>query len=114
MILEGKGDARDIIFVGDPTPDMMPIDDEARAISESFAKKWKHPIESLPGTYSDTVLDNLQKQVAEVHAKQSQPQQLPGMEQLMASMAAMMKQNQELIAALTGKVLEEPKIERRA
>src|SRR6266705_2613092 len=42
--------ARDIIFLGDPTPDMEPLDAEAEAISESLAPKWTHPIESLPDT----------------------------------------------------------------
>ena len=50
---EGKGERKDIIFIGDPTPDMEPYDEEAEAISASLQKKWQHPIESLPATMSD-------------------------------------------------------------
>jgi hypothetical protein len=98
---EGKGDSNDIVFIGEPTPDMMPLDDEAKKISAGFAAKWKHPIESLPGAYSEHLLDDLQQQVADVQAKTSQTQ-VDGMSELLTAMAAMMKQNQELIGALVG------------
>lgn len=45
---EGKGESRDIIFLGEPTPDMEPLDDEAEKISESLRSKWEHPVDSLP------------------------------------------------------------------
>lgn len=45
---EGKGEARDIVFFGEPTPDMEPMDEEAETISESLKSKWAHPIETLP------------------------------------------------------------------
>lgn len=38
----------DIIFLGDPTPDMEPVNDEAQAISDSLQAKWAHPIDTLP------------------------------------------------------------------
>jgi|SRR5215475_2787785 len=46
----------DIVFVGEPTPDMQPIDDEAEAISRKIEAtgKWKHPIESLPAQGAST------------------------------------------------------------
>ncbi len=50
---EGSGQRRDIVFVGNPTPDMEPYDEEAEAISASLRQKWEHPIESLPSTMSD-------------------------------------------------------------
>lgn len=50
---EGKGDRKDTIFLGEPTPDMEPLDAEAEAISEKLQDKWQHPIESLPTTMSD-------------------------------------------------------------
>lgn len=37
---EGKGLKDDIIFVGDPTPDMVPLDDEAIALSDKLRAKW--------------------------------------------------------------------------
>ena len=38
----------DYIFLGEPTPEMEPLNDEARAISDSLQKKWQHPIDTLP------------------------------------------------------------------
>lgn len=108
IVCQGKGEPADIIFIGEPTPDMMPMDDEAKAISAGFAKKWKHPIETLPGSYSEKVLDDLQKEVADVRSKTVAPTE--GMTELLTAMAAMMKQNQELIGALVAaKSAEEPK-----
>lgn len=42
-----KGGRNDYIFVGEPTPDMEPLDDDAEAITEGVRHKWKHPIDSL-------------------------------------------------------------------
>ena len=38
----------DYIFLGEPTPEMEPLNDEAQAISDSLQKKWQHPIDTLP------------------------------------------------------------------
>src|SRR5882757_467519 len=56
---------RDVIFFGPPTPGMIPLDEEAEAISKAESPKWQHPIESLPGQgYSDSLLSQLTKQFA--------------------------------------------------
>lgn len=39
---------RDIIFLGDPTPEMEALDESAEAISDSLRHKWEHPIDTLP------------------------------------------------------------------
>ncbi len=39
---------KDIVFKGEPTPDMEPLDDAAEALSNSLRHKWEHPIETLP------------------------------------------------------------------
>lgn len=39
---------RDIIFTGEPTPDMEAIDEAAEVISASLRHKWEHPIDTLP------------------------------------------------------------------
>jgi len=47
--IEGARRVRtDFIFLGDPTPDMEPMNDEAEAISDSLKYKWAHPIDTLP------------------------------------------------------------------
>lgn len=55
---------RDIVFVGPPTPNMDPIDDEAQAISDSQKKNWIHPIESLNMTYSESRLSEFEREIA--------------------------------------------------
>lgn len=94
----------DIIFEGDPTPDMQPLDDEARELSAKFASKWKHPIEELPaqGGFSATLLTTFQDEVANAMTKSTEAAAAQ-MGEAMASMAAIMKQNQELIALLVAK-----------
>lgn len=58
----------DIIFFGEPTPDMMPIDDEAKAISEKLAPKWQHPIDTLPanGDFSLALIRTFEKQMSDL------------------------------------------------
>jgi len=94
-----KSDPADIIFVGDPTPDMVPLDDEAKEISASFAEKWNLPV-NLPDNYSEVILDTLQKELDDVRTK-SQTVQLEGMAEMLGAMTQMMQQNQAIIAALT-------------
>jgi len=101
---EGKGLDKDIIFVGDPTPDMLPLDDEAKAISATFAGKWGHPIESLEAngpSYSEQLLNKLQEEVADVRSKTTS-NQVEGMSELLTAMTQMMKQNQEMMSAILG------------
>lgn len=38
----------DLIFEGQPTPEMEPLDEEAEKISAEWKDRWDHPIESLP------------------------------------------------------------------
>lgn len=50
---EGKGEREgrykgDIVFLGDPTPDMEPLDDEAEARTNELRPRWEHPIDTLP------------------------------------------------------------------
>ena len=70
---EGKGQARDIIFLGEPTPDMEPIDDEARKLSDSLRHKWIHPIESLgsQGVYGEGLIEAFQREIAKISAGQN-------------------------------------------
>lgn len=66
VCLEGKGHRKDIVFLGDPTPDMEPLDPEAEEISNSLRPSWQHPIDSLPGQgveYGDMLLEKLTAQI---------------------------------------------------
>jgi hypothetical protein len=74
IIVSNKFDpahSRDIIFRGPPTPDMEPLDDEAQAITQGFIERgaWKHPIESLNMTYSQSVLSEFEQNLARLVEK---------------------------------------------
>lgn len=69
IVAQGKSASpKDIIFLGEPTPDMEPLDDEAEKISAACAPKWSHPIESLPGSFSASLISNFEKQIASAFA----------------------------------------------
>lgn len=105
---------KDLIFTGEPTPDMVPLDDEAKAITASLAPKWKHPIESLTGTYAEAMLKDLSAEMEQVRA-QGASAKVEGMTELLTAMTSMMQQNQEMMKLLTLRQVEpEPKAARRA
>lgn len=56
-------------FLGDPTPDMEPMNEEAEAISATFADRWKHPIDSLAPDFSQSLLSTFEAQLSAVVAK---------------------------------------------
>lgn len=97
---------RDYIFSGPPTPDMEPMDDEARAISDSFADKWRHPMDSLPGIgdFSQSLIAMFEKQMAQLPTAPLQTQSMAGVsreefEAMKEQMAQLMARNAELEAA---------------
>lgn len=59
----------DLIFVGKPTRDMEPLNDEAQALSDAEAPNWKHPIETLPGDMGSSLLRLFETQLAEATRK---------------------------------------------
>lgn len=71
-----RNDRKDIIFIGDPTPDMEPLNDEAEAITDSFKSKWAHPIDTLPanGGMNDAEKVFMEKMMA-AFAGATQPNQ---------------------------------------
>ena len=91
---EGKGDASDIIFTGDPTPDMIPVDDEAKEISATFAARWDRRPEDVAGDYSQSLIDRFQVQLAEAQTK---PVEVPGMAELTAAIGSLVQINQKVL-----------------
>jgi hypothetical protein len=106
---------RDHVFRGTPTPDMEPLDDEAKAISDAERKNWIHPIEALNMTYSESRLSEFERGIAELLAKgvpkASGPMpalSLSGVdpeafERMQAQIATLMEANAKLEAALSAK-----------
>ena len=105
---EGKGQPGDIEFLGDPTPEMIPMDEEAKAISESFADKWRYKPDSAEISHSQSMIDRYEVEIAELKDKTSVPTQVtvPGLEKLVEQMAAVIA-NQ---TALTESVLKPRKL----
>lgn len=91
--------ANDYLFTGKPTPDMFPLDDEARSISSGFEDEWKMaPDEEL--SYGRRLVDRVQQEQAAIEAKESTVK-IEGLSDILQSMSAMMQQNAALIATLT-------------
>ena len=94
---EGKGQDRDITFYGDPTPDMIPVDDEAAVISATFADRWRYKPDSAEISYSQALVDEFQTELAD---KMSKPVEIPGLQELVAAIATMATQNQEILKTI--------------
>lgn len=101
---------RDYIFEGEPTPGMLPLDDEAREVSSRYADKWVMPTGlSEPGEMgwamklTDQFIQQSDKIANQISKVASNP--APGMEQFMTAMTKFMEQQQEMVMALTAKNL---------
>lgn len=87
---EGRGEAKDFIFIGDPTPDMTPLDDEAREISAKFAVKWNFRPEESSGEFSQSLVDKFQLEMADAMTK---PVQVEGLSELVAAIGKLVETN---------------------
>lgn len=104
---------RDYIFIGPPTPDMEPLNDEAEAITEAAKKNWVHPIDSLPGQgYGQSLLAEFEKQLAQAIANAGgaipkavslAPADTDRLARIEEQLAQLMARNAELEAALAQK-----------
>ncbi len=97
VCMEDKGEPRDIVFVGEPTPDMEPLDKEAEKLSESLRSKWQHPIETLASNgpdYGAQLIATFQRQIDAMGG--IKPTTLNGVDP--AAFEALQKQVAELIA----------------
>lgn len=95
---KGKGEESDIEFIGDPSPDMVPVDDEAKEISAKFEKRWDAKPENMAGDFSQSLVDRFQNEMAEIKAK---PPEIPGMADLISAMKSMAESNQKVLETVT-------------
>ena len=101
-----KGKGADITFVGPPTADMEPIDDEARAISDAERPNWKDPINDLPAQggmdYGERLVAQFEAQIAKLGGLQPTVPvanvSMNDFEALKAQVAELMTQNEKLKA----------------
>lgn len=99
----GTHDSRDIVFIGEPTPDMIPLDAEAEKLSEKFAKAgiWKTPNLDSNQTYSQVLVDKLEVELSKLQATQPKTE-VAGMTELLTAISGMMKQNQDILNHVVG------------
>lgn len=95
---EGKGQPGDIIFSGDPTPDMMPMDDEASEISAQFTGRWAYKPDNAEMSFSQSLVDAIE---TIVEAKpEPQAVKIAGLDELMALQTQSNKIMAEALSAL--------------
>lgn len=84
---EGKGEKRDIVFHSDPTPDMVPLDDEAREESASWESRWAYkPDDPNASGFNQSLVDKFMMEQAE-----AKPVEVSGLNDLVAAMAEQTK-----------------------
>lgn len=106
VCLAGKGEPRDIVIDQEPTPGMLPLDDEAREISAKYT--WTPNDRVLDDFNMDQssnqakILNSLTKQLADaiVSGQAASAVQSPAMGQFMEGMMVMMKQQSEILERL--------------
>ena len=91
---------KDIVFVGPPTPDMDPLDDEARAISAAESQKWIHPIDSLSPTYGQSRILEWEGEMGKPTTPQVDPKSFA---ELQATVDKLLKANATLAKQLEGR-----------
>lgn len=102
IVVSNDGAENAIQFIGDPTPDMMPLDASAKAVSKTYEGRWNASAEFAEGPYGNKLVDWFESEISRL---QSQPAkvEIDGMSEMLAAMAGMMKQNQEIMQAMLSK-----------
>lgn len=92
VCIEGKGERGDIAFLGDPTPDMIPLDEEAQKISDSFQERWAYKPDQPEQSFSQAMVNKADFTPA--------PVEIAGIQDLVGAMTMMIQQNQAIIQSL--------------
>lgn len=100
-----NADPKDLIYTGPVTPGMLPLDDEAKAITAKAAKdKWRPTAgldpESQNESYTNKLLSGFIDQMTLAQTTVQQAPQIAGLEEMLKSMTAIMAQQTQLLAAL--------------
>jgi hypothetical protein len=113
---EGKGLPTDIVFEGNPTPGMLPLDEEARDISAQFSWTPTEGIdeESQRKSFYARLSDTMINQLTDLKATTAMTPQTQGLDKLLEAMAALMAQNQQILTMLLGKAPVVDELERQA
>lgn len=98
----------DVIFKGEPTPGMLPLDDEAKEISARYQEKWTTPgrlYDEAEGGYAQRMMDQFVESQGKVNMLLAENREIPGMSDFMQVMTNMMKQNQQILQILAEKAV---------
>lgn len=101
VCLKDKGERSDLVFLGDPTPDMIPLDDEAREITASHSHRWSYKPDDPASeqNYSTSLINRFEE---EMKAAANKPVEVPGLGDLTAAIAKMAESNAAMVAAMSG------------
>jgi hypothetical protein len=91
----GKGLPGDVEFLGDPTPDMIPMDEDAEAVSESFREHWSYKPDGAEPNYSQSIVDRHGEVNTSAEVK------VAGLDQLVAAMDAQSRLMADMLANQT-------------
>lgn len=97
VCLPGKGAPNDFEFLGEPTPDMMPLDDEAQAISASYSEKWNYRPDNADSSFSQSLVDGFREAMED---RTPQTVQIEGFNDLMAMLARSQQATAEALTHL--------------
>lgn len=64
---------KDILFIGAPTMDMIPLDDEAKIAIAELQGKWKHPVMDVPGNFAEQLPQLWLQQLEAANNKKTEP-----------------------------------------
>lgn len=96
---ENKGEKGDITFWGNPTPDMVPIDDEAKAITATFEDAWRYKPDDVAAVeYKHTLIEKFQKDIAVAQAK---PAEVSGLKELAEAVTLMARNQAAMLTAIS-------------
>ena len=98
VCMPGKGEADDEVFHGDPTPDMIPVDEEAEKISASFSGRWAYKPDVASMDYSQSLVDKFQTEMAELKAKVTPTDN--GLGELTKALVTLVEQNKAMMESL--------------
>lgn len=93
-----RKNSRDMLFVGSPTPGMLPMDDEAKALTDKFAKGVWVPTANIdPISQNESYANKLISGLLDEMTAQREAAPAKGMTELIETMNAMMKVQSALL-----------------
>jgi hypothetical protein len=100
---------RDIIFIGQPSPDMEPIDDEAKKISKGYIDSGKWTKKEPGLDFGESLIKNFMEKITDLQTGQAAPVSTSGIDpraftEMQEQVKALMEQN----ARLQAQMLEKP------